>query len=294
MRQSRALIWLTWLIVVLALVAAGVGLFWQRDERAFDFTTLRGDSMTTYAQGLYRYDSSFKGAGARGTDVIVLCLGVPLLVAALLFYRRGSVRGALVLTGVLAFILYVYASIALSLAYNEFFLVYVALFSASLFAFVLAFVGLQPVAEYFTARTPRRSLALFMLAAGVLTAYVWLEPIVSGLLAGQAPRWLEGYTTMVTEVLDLGIIIPSTWIAGIFLLRRDPRGYLVAFPLLVILALLLPTIVVQTYLQLAAGVTFTTPEIVGPISGFLIFGLLSLWFIGLLLRDLADSTTGQS
>ena len=125
-----------------------------------------------------------------------------------------------------------------------------------------------------------------MLAAGLLTAYVWLEPIVGGLVAGQAPRWLEGYATMVTEVLDLGIIIPSAVLAGVMLLRRDPRGYLVAFPLLVILALLLPTIAVQTYLQLGAGVIFTTPEIVGPISGFLVFGLIAIAVIWILLRDL--------
>jgi hypothetical protein len=50
--------------------------------------------------------------------------------------------------------------------------------------------------------------------------------------------------------------------------------------------LLLPTIAVQTYLQLAAGVAFTTPEIVGPISGFLVFGLIAVGVIWILLRDL--------
>ncbi len=286
MTQSKAVQWLSWLIVGLALFAAGVGLFWQRDTGSFDFTTLRGATMPTYGQGLYRYDSLFKGAGARGTDVVTLGLALPLLVVALLLYRRGSARGALLLTGTLAFLLYVYASLALSLAYNELFLVYVALFSASLFAFVLAFAGLQPLAAAFGERLPRRAIALFMLAAGLLTSYVWLEPILGGLVAGQAPRWLEGYATMVTEVLDLGIIIPSAVLAGVMLLRRDPRGYLVAFPLLVILALLLPTIAVQTYLQLAAGVAFTTPEIVGPISGFLVFGLIAVGVIWILLRDL--------
>ena len=114
--QSKAVIWLSWLIVGLALFAASVGLFWQRDAGSFDFTTLRGATMTTYGQGLYRYDSLFKGAGARGTDVVTLGLALPLLVAALLFYHRGSARGALLLTGTLAFLLYVYASLALSLA----------------------------------------------------------------------------------------------------------------------------------------------------------------------------------
>ena len=62
MKPSSAAVWLSWLIVVLALVATGAGLFWQSDSSSFTFTTLRGENMTTYGQGLYRYDSVFKGA----------------------------------------------------------------------------------------------------------------------------------------------------------------------------------------------------------------------------------------
>ena len=59
-------------------------------------------------------------------------------------YRRGSLRGALLLTGTLGYFLYVYASMALgTVVYNELFLAYVVLFSASLFAFVLALTGID-------------------------------------------------------------------------------------------------------------------------------------------------------
>jgi hypothetical protein len=43
-------------------------------------------------------------------------------------YRRGSLRGRLLLIGILTYFLYVYASIAFGAAYNALFLVYVGLF----------------------------------------------------------------------------------------------------------------------------------------------------------------------
>jgi hypothetical protein len=42
MKTSKAVVWLSSLIVVLALVAAGIGLFWQDGGHSFSFTTLRG------------------------------------------------------------------------------------------------------------------------------------------------------------------------------------------------------------------------------------------------------------
>ncbi len=285
MKPSSSVSWLSALIAALAIVAAGGGLFWPTSGSAFRFTTLRGEVMETFGNGLYRYDSIFKGAGNQGTDTIVLVLGVPLLLVSLWLYRRGSWRGGLLLSGILAFFLYVYASMALAVAYNELFLVYVALFSASFFAFAELFVSLQTGDVHFSKRLPFRSIAVFLVVCGALTAFVWLDPIVAGLMVGQPPRWLEGYATMVTEVLDLGIILPVIAIVAVRLWRRDPRGMSFAFPVLMILLLLGPTIALQTVLQLGAGVIFTVPEIVGPIAGFLVLGVIDIWIIVVVLRN---------
>jgi hypothetical protein len=75
--------------------------------------------------------------------------------------------------GTLSYFLYVYASYVLgAVAYNELFLLYVALFSASLYAFVLAFTSIDPQAlgSRFSARMPRRGPAIFMFASGLVDA----------------------------------------------------------------------------------------------------------------------------
>lgn len=68
MITSDTVIWFSTLIVVLALVAAGAGVFWQDGGSPFPFTTLRGQMVQIHDQGLYRYDTLFTGAGFKGTE----------------------------------------------------------------------------------------------------------------------------------------------------------------------------------------------------------------------------------
>ena len=106
MKPSGAVVGLAALIAALALIAAGVGLFWQDAGRPFTFTTLRGQTVAMYGRGLYRFDTRFMGAGNRGTDAIMLTLGIPLLIVATLRYRRGSPRWGLLLVGTLVYFVY--------------------------------------------------------------------------------------------------------------------------------------------------------------------------------------------
>lgn len=290
MKPSNAVLVLSTLIAVLALFAAGTGLFWRGGDGPYTFTTLRGESAEIYGFGLYRYDTLFTGAGNRATDAVTLALGIPLLIISTLLYLRGSLRGGLLLLGTLGFFLYVYASYALgAVAYNELFLLYVALFSASLYAFVLAFaaVDLRALGSRFSARMPRRGPAVFMLASGLVTLVVWAGPLVAALISGEVPGRLDIYTTKLTEALDLATITPATLLAGALILRRAPLGYLIALSLLVLEAMLAPLIVAQTVSQLWAGVPFTTGEVVGPMAGFLILAAVALWVLVAILRNIS-------
>jgi hypothetical protein len=227
--------------------------------------------------------------------VVTLVLGIPLLALSILLYRRNSLSGGLLLMGMLGYFFYVYASMALGAAYNQLFLIYIALFSASLHAFVLALMSIdrQALHSRFPTGMPRRGIAAFMFASSLVTLVVWLSPLISVLLQGQPPKLLDSYTTVVTDVLDLGIIVPAAFISGVLLLRRNVLGYLIAFPLLTLIVLLLPGITLSTVNQVAAGISFTTDEIMGPISGFLILGLVAIWIMVILLRKLSDPATGQ-
>jgi hypothetical protein len=219
MNTRNALTWLSSLIVVLALVAAGIGLFYQDGGSSSSFTTLHGQTMQIYGQGVYHFDSVTSASQEKGQDVVTLFLGIPLLLLSLLLYLRGSLRGQLLLTGTLGYFLYTYGSMAFLTAYNPLFLVYATLFSASLFAFVLAFTSIdtQALPSHFSPHLPPRGIAVFLFAIGVFLLLLWLGLIVPPLAQGQAPQGLESTTTLVIQVLDLGIIVPVAFLSGILL-----------------------------------------------------------------------------
>ncbi len=134
-------------------------------------TSVRGETVDLYREGVYRYDSVFKGAANRGADVVTLLIATPMLLVTLARWRGGSVRAQLLVIGTLVWFLYAGVSLAFGTAYNELFIVYVALFSTSLFAVVLAFrtVDTDVLADVFSDDMPRRVPGWFMLGSGIVT-----------------------------------------------------------------------------------------------------------------------------
>jgi len=289
MKISKAVVQLTLLVAVLALVAAGTGLFWHCEGEPFLFTTLRGDIVEIYGQGLYRYDTAFKVPILRGTDAVTFFVATPLLIFALALYRRGSLRGTLLLVGMLAYFLYNSSSLALGVAYNQMALVYILYFSASLFAFILAFrsVDLQALSVSISPGLSYRGTSVFLFLAG-LSVFVWLIDIVGSLLQNQPPHALASYTTEVTYVIDLGVIAPTAFLAATMLLCRAPLGYLLAAVILTLSALIGVVVVAQTTAQLLAGITLSAVEMGAFVGTFLIMSLFAAWFLISLLRRVSD------
>jgi hypothetical protein len=284
---GRALRRLPGLVAAVGAAVAATGLIWRPSGNPTTVVTPRGQTVHLAGDGLYRYDTVFTAANNTAADAVVLALGIPLVVTAWLQHRKRSPRGTLLLTGSLGYLLYVYASYALGVAYNPLYLAYVTLLSASLFGFLAAFAATDRAAlaaAVENSYVPHRSLSWFLLASAAVTAVVWLQPLVAALLQGTAPDLLDVYTTPVTYSLDLAVITPAAALAGLLVRRRQPIGYLLAVPLLVIIVLLLPTISLATALQVAAGISFTPAEVMGPIAGFAVLGVLGARLLVRLLR----------
>jgi hypothetical protein len=296
MKYQAALRWLVPLVFILGLASAGAGLFWQEAGGPFPFTTLHGQTVQIAGQGLYKYDTLFTNAAARGTDVVTLCLGLPLLVVSFFFYLGGSLRGGFLLLSAMAYFLYYGASLGLATAYNPLFLVYLGLFSASFFAFVLAFSAVDQAGlpGRISGRLPRRGLAVFVFVAGLGTAFIWLSDALSALVANQVPTALGPYTTMVTYTLDVGIIAPAALLASILLFRRRPLGYLLAGILTMMLALVGAMVVAQTVMQLNVGIQFSTGELIGKVGSWILLGGIAAWLGLIFLRSLRGATERQS
>ncbi|MEI7646347.1 MAG: hypothetical protein WCJ55_18910 [Chloroflexales bacterium] len=68
------------MIGLLALLAAGAGLFWPDTGSPTPFISNRGEPVILQGRGLYRYDAVSTAAQQRGNDLITLVVGLPILV----------------------------------------------------------------------------------------------------------------------------------------------------------------------------------------------------------------------
>ncbi len=262
MKTSKLLVRLVISIGVLAFVAAGLGVFWQGTASPYGFTTLRGESVSIQGSGLYQFDSVSNASQAIAQDFVTFFLGIPLLFVSLWLYTRHLLRGQLLLCGTLAYFLYTYTSYAMLVSFNGLFLLYVALFSLSLVAFIISLtaIELDSLPGHFSTKLPRKSIAAFLFVLASFLLLAWLGRIVPALFSGKPPVGLENSTTLVIQVLDLGILVPLSYCAGVLLLKEQAWGYLLSAVVLIKGFTLGTAISAMVLGQLLAGVEVSPVE----------------------------------
>jgi hypothetical protein len=222
------------LIVAFVVVAAGfacvAGIRSGMDPTSFTFTTARGDTLEFQGAGVYKYNPRWFAAEGIGWDFATLIVGIPVLLVSALLFVRGSMRGGIVLAGMLAYVAYQYLMYVTGWAYNNLFLLYVALYSLPIVGMVLTVqeMGIDALARRVAVRGPRRGLAGMMFFTAALLLMMWLGKIVPAMLQGEAPEMLNGVHTLIAQALDLGILVPFSLTAGVLLLRRNAWGYVFA------------------------------------------------------------------
>ena len=285
MKYQRVLKWVILLIGILSLFAAGMGLFYQTDGEPYAFTSHRGEQVMIRGHGLYTYDTISSAAQAQGNDLVVLVIGIPLLGYSTWLAFRGSLKGRLLLTGTLGFFLYTYMSMSMLASFNALFLVYVALFALSLYAFIFCMMSfdLKTLPQHFSPRLPRAWIAgLLFLIAGFLSI-AWLGRVLMPLIQNTVPA-LENTTTFVIQAMDLALIIPLAILSGILLLRRNAWGYL------------LSSVILLKSLTLGLGVSAMginmalvgVPDSLGILIPFLTITALGLVMTIVLLRNIEE------
>lgn len=217
---------------------------------------------------------------AIAQDGITLVVGIPLLLVSLLLSLRGTIRGRL-LAGALGYFTYTYASYCFLAMYNDLFLVYVMLFSASLFAFIMVFRSVERDGVVMKSQLPAVSIGFILLLIAFLIIMLWLGRIAGAWRDGTVPAGLEHYTTLVIQALDLAVLLPLMVLTGTLLVRRQSYGYLLAPVVLVKAATLLTSISSMIIGMLRAGVYVSLVELIL----FPLFNLAVIWCLIVVLRN---------
>lgn len=224
---------LTVAAMILAAVAAAIGLL---------------------APGVYN-ETEWALPQVRGQDLLTL-LALPVLAWALAGVGRNSTRATLLWVGLLGYLFYTYTGASFAYHMNALFLVYVALFSLSIFALVAAGAGLdaQHILRDFDERAPRRGVAYFLIFFAVMLTALWVGQLIPFFLTGELPELVTRADTPsnFVFVLDLGIVVPPALLAAWWLWQKHAWGPVVAgYVLVKCVAMALALISMTAFMWLA-------------------------------------------
>jgi hypothetical protein len=195
------------LVVGLAMLASTVGMRWP----------------TVYGDKLWE--------GAFGNDLVTLALGVPILTASLIFSIRGSFRATLLWFGSLYYMLYNFAFYLFGVPVSRLFPVFIGLFTFSAFALVfgVANLNLDQAGRQFTAKTPARTIAVWMFFLGLMIVRVWMVPWLKFALYGVSPRVYDSENAYrVIATVDLVFMVSLLFPTAYWLWKRRPLGFVLA------------------------------------------------------------------
>ncbi len=283
MKYKRSITILVIIIIILSIVASAYGFFSNEGEGEYIIESFRGESVTIYGKGLYQNDSISAVAQGKAQDIITMLLGVPLLLISIILSRKGSLRGRLLLSGTLGYFLYTYISYTFLWMYNSFFLIYVVIMSASFYAFLLSIMSLniENLKSSFNEKLPVRLIGGFQIFISITIGMLWLGRIIPSLINKTIPYGLEHYTTLIIQAMDLGFIVPTAFLSGILLIKRNPYGYMLSSIIIIKGITMLTSITAMIIGMLYAGVTVSLVEII-------MFPLFNLSFIYLLILILKN------
>ena len=202
-----------WLSAALALVAAA------------------GSLLTFLVPDVLRGTAVMNGS-ARGTALVVVLAGLPLLAGSMVLASRGSAAAVLTWLGATAFLLYNSLMFAFSTPFNRLFPLYLAMLALSAWsvAALLRQADIRALGRRFSPRAPVRLIASYVWVIVGLNSAAWVSRILPAVLSGGPPAFLRGtgLTTSVVFVQDLALWLPLMAAAGAWLWARRPLGYLIA------------------------------------------------------------------
>jgi hypothetical protein len=295
--MGKALHFLCFCIIVLGLVASGMGLFYQTEGEPYEFTNQYGDLVKMYGKGLYANDSYFRAPIFRGTDFTIFFIVCPLMIFSLIFDMiKSNVRSRLFLTALIGVMAYYATNVAFGVTYNFMMLVYIFLFGTTFYSSILAMktIDNQQVAEGIESPLPYNSLYVFLVITGIALFGAWMPDIVEAWIENRPLLLIESYTTEITYVLDMGIIAPLAFVVLYLLRKREGIAY-VLLDILLTLAIVIGIMVpIQTAFQLHQNIELPIEALITKIGIFVFLGAFAIFFKAKLYNSFGEEQSLQA
>jgi hypothetical protein len=229
-------------IAVLSAISSITGIFSDGGRGEYLYESIRGERIMIYGRGIYHHMSSEVAIQGIAQDYVTLIIGIPLILLSLHFSLKGSVKWRFILLGTLGYFFVTYLFYMVMAMYNQLFLLYSALMGASFFGLIIGSLAFksETLSGYSLQAKQGNVGAYFLIINSIVIALLWLSIVVPPLAEGTIyPKALEHYTTLIVQGIDLGLLLPLSFVSGYLFLKKNFFGFLMAPSYLVFLSLLM-------------------------------------------------------
>ena len=205
--------------------------------------------------GLYR-DDPWAREALRGGDLTTIAVAAPVLVVSMLLARRGSRAAQAIWLGALAYSVYNYAYYVFGAAFNDIFVLHIALFSLSIAALVLviANIDVEAIATRFRGMRGARFIGGFLAVVGTVLGSLWVILAIRFSVTGELITGLPREGVHLVFAIDTSLLVPALVISGILLWRRTSRGFVLGTAMATMGALYQVNLLMAGLFQSNAGV----------------------------------------
>lgn len=184
-----------------------------------------------FLDGLYR-DNELIKAVWLGNDIVTLFMVLPIMIWAVIFSLRNSLKAQLVWMGTLWYMVYNYNFYMYGAAFNKFFLLYVLIFTLSAFALIIALMktDVQMLAKSLSKKMPAKRISGFMLFFAIFIGSLWIAQAASFIFTNEVPLGITqtDHPTGVVFATDLSLLVSALIIGAILLWRGNVWGFVVS------------------------------------------------------------------
>lgn len=174
---------------------------------------------------LYR-DSDYIKAAWFVNDLITLFLAVPILLIAIYYSQKGSLKAQLIWIGSIWYLLYNYVFYLYGAQFNSFFLLYVLLFSLAVFALATTLYSLNvsQVEESIKEQAPYRAISGFLFFFAFALGVPWVAMALGFILSGETPP----FEMTIVFATDLSFLVSVLIFSAVLLWKKSIWGFILA------------------------------------------------------------------
>ncbi len=179
-------------------------------------------------------DNAFVRSAWYANDWVTLVVVVPSLSIALVLSKNGNFKPKLIWMGLMGYLFYNYAFYLFGSAFNNIFLLYVAIYTLSFFALIVGLAAL-PVQNIIGTSKILRGVSFFLILILVMLCIVEVLPCIIFITKGETPEIVvkTQLHTSIVYALDLSFVIPAMVLGAILLWQKKGWGIVLSAMMLV-------------------------------------------------------------